>query len=114
MRKQISIWMSLILMSLLVFAGCGVQQEVAEETETTGVSITLLNIKSEINEQMEALAQAYQAETGVEVKIMNVPAGVDAQATLKGYYLSDQMPDIIACEAAGFSNWEGLLMDMSD
>ena len=114
MRKQMSIWMSLILIGTLVFAGCGKQQETGEETETTGVSITLLNIKSEIKEQLETLAQTYQAETGVEVKIMNVPAGVDAQATLKGYYLSDQMPDIIACEAAGFSNWEGLLMDMSD
>ncbi len=48
------------------------------------------------------------------MNIITVQSGVDAQATLKGYYLSDQMPDIIACESSGFGNWEGLLVDMSD
>ena len=63
---------------------------------------------------MDALAKQYEAETGVKVNVISVQSGVDAQATLKGYYLSDQMPDIIACESSGFSNWEGLLVDMSD
>ncbi|QFJ55174.1 ABC transporter substrate-binding protein [Pseudobutyrivibrio xylanivorans] len=114
--KNLSRWMlCLVITGGMLFTGCSSQvAEVTEEEEAAGGTITLLNIKSEINEQMETLAKAYQAETGVEVKIMNVPAGVDAQATLKGYYLSDQMPDIIACEASGFSNWEGLLVDMSD
>ncbi len=103
------------MLSCTVFGGCG-QKNAADgeaEAQSEPATITLLNAKSEVNSQIEALAQQYQKETGVTVNVIVVPAGVDAQATLKGYYLSDQMPDIIACEAAGFSNWEGLLVDMS-
>ncbi len=116
MRKLLAVLLGGLMISSVLLSGCGKKEEATTEAEATGeaASITMVNIKSEINTQLEELAKAYQAETGVEVKIMNVPAGVDAQATLKGYYLSDQMPDIIACEAAGFSNWEGLLADMSD
>ncbi len=98
-----------------VLNGCG-KTEVetsAPEQPFTG-TLRLLNIKSEVNDQLVSLGKQYQQETGVGVEVLSVPAGVDAQATLKGYYLSDQMPDIIACEASGFSNWEGLLVDMSD
>ncbi|MBR5636985.1 MAG: ABC transporter substrate-binding protein [Pseudobutyrivibrio sp.] len=117
MRKHFSVVMCLLLIATSVFTGCGKQKEAASGDAgdtSAGGSITMVNIKSEINSQVEELAKAYQAATGVEVKVINVPAGVDAQATLKGYYLSDQMPDIIACEASGFGNWEGLLVDMSD
>lgn len=105
-----------VLVGGLLCTSCGkVETEVAEEEAgAPSGSITLLNIKSEVNEQIESLAAAYTAETGIEVKVMGIGAGVDAQSTLKGYYLSDQMPDIIACEASGFGNWEGLLVDMSD
>lgn len=114
MKRLYSILFAIVLVAGL-FAGC----KKADGGETAGgeesaKSITLLNVKSEVNAQIESLAAAYTAETGVEVKVLAVSAGVDASATLKGYYLSDQMPDIIACEASGFGNWEGLLVDMSD
>ena len=103
------------LLALSILSGCGkVDEGTTEEASTFSGTIRVLNIKSEVSEQMSALAKQYQKETGIAVEIMDVPAGVDAQATLKGYYLSDQMPDIIACEASGFSNWEGLLVDLSD
>lgn len=99
---------------MLIASGCGQDKEVEAGVEGSAGSITLLNIKNEVASQMEALAKQYEAETGVKVNVISVQSGVDAQATLKGYYLSDQMPDIIACESSGFSNWEGLLVDMSD
>ncbi|SEM05032.1 raffinose/stachyose/melibiose transport system substrate-binding protein [Butyrivibrio sp. ob235] len=110
-RKIISVItaFSLILMS----AGCSKTAQEAEQPAEPG-TITLLNIKSEVGSQIGDLAKEYSKESGVSVNVINVPAGVDAQATLKGYYLSDQMPDIIACEASGFSNWDGLLEDLSD
>ncbi len=97
-----------------VLSGCGQSKEVETEETSSVESISVLNIKSEVGSQMKTLAQQYEQETGIKVNIINVETGVDAQATLKGYYLSDQMPDIIACESAGFGNWEGLLVDMSD
>lgn len=114
MKRFYVLFLSLILVCGL-FAGCkksGGDKEAAQDNSEK--HITLFNVKSEVNTQIEELAAAYTAETGVEVTVLSVQAGVDASATIKGYYLSDQMPDIIACEASGFGNWEGLLVDMSD
>ena len=113
MKKLYSIGLVVFLGLGLILTGCGKETSVSEE-KSGATKLTMLNIKGEVQSQIEELAKTYQQETGVEVEVMGVTAGVDAQAALKGYYLSDQMPDIIACEAAGFGNWEGLLMDMSD
>ncbi len=99
---------------ICITSGCGQSKEVESDASESVSSISLLNIKSEVASQMEALAKQYEAETGIKVNVISVQSGVDAQATLKGYYLSDQMPDIIACESSGFGNWKGLLVDMSD
>ena len=118
MKKLNAGLLSLLLGLSICISGCGktsgdnAQKDASAQGENQ--SITLLNIKGEIQSQVESLASAYEAETGVKVNVLGVSAGVDAQATLKGYYLSDQMPDIIACEVASFANWEGLLVDMSD
>ena len=115
MRKHGIFFLVVILSMCSILSGCGQKaKETAQETGSFTETLRVLNTKSEVNEQINALAQKYTQETGIAVEIIEVPAGVDAQATLKGYYLSDQMPDIIACEAAGFSNWEGLLVDLSD
>ena len=105
------------ILACTLLSACGAKPEVEETAvEETAQSLRMLNIKSEVNSQIEALAAQYEKETGVHVEVIGVDAGggTDSQALLKGYYLSDQMPDIIACEAAGFGNWEGLLVDMSD
>ncbi|MCR4695646.1 MAG: ABC transporter substrate-binding protein [Pseudobutyrivibrio sp.] len=79
------------------------------------VVVTVLNNKEEVSSQLNSLASAFNAsQTGIKVEIQSVYAGVDVQSTLKGYYLAGKMPDIITCEVAGFANWEGLLVDLSD
>ncbi len=106
-----------IVTACMILSACGKAPEVKETAvEEAGKSIRMLNIKSEVNSQIEALAAQYEKERGVHVEVIGVDAssGTDSQALLKGYYLADQMPDIIACESAGFGNWEGLLVDMSD
>ncbi len=114
MKKYCSIPLAMILTLTCILSGCGKSEEMETDAAASVDSLSLLNIKSEVGSQMQTLAQQYEKETGIKVNIINVQSGVDAQATLKGYYLSDQMPDIIACESAGFGNWEGLLVDMSD
>ncbi len=103
-----------VMAAMCITSGCGQSKEVEADTTASIGSISLLNVKSEVDSQIKALASQYEKETGVKVNVLTVASGVDAQATLKGYYLSDQMPDIIACESSGFGNWEGLLVDMSD
>lgn len=113
-RKACSILLSTILGASLLLGGCSANSTGSSNVETSEKTITLLNGKSEIAAQLQELADAYKAESGVTVEVETIGAGVDAQATLKGYYLADQMPDIFVCEGASFENWEGLLVDMSD
>ncbi len=85
-----------------------------ESPAGTNTTIKLFNGKAEVGQQIQALADKYKAETGVTVEVESAQSGVDVQATLKAYYLSDKMPDIFVCESSSFANWEGLLEDMSD
>ncbi len=114
MRKGHVFALAALMTVVCIASGCGQSKEVEADASSGANYISLLNIKSEVDSQLKTLAQQYQKETGITVNVVSVQSGVDAQATLKGYYLSDQMPDIIACESSGFSNWEGLLVDMSD
>ena len=79
-----------------------------------GESIRLVNGKIEIDKQMKKLAEMYEEETGVHVEIESMGGGIDIQGTLKGYYQSDNMPDIFVNNGTDFTNWKGLLVDMSD
>ena len=122
MKRKLAL---LVLASAVTFScvlsGCGKNKSAndndaasdSSDADMSQQSITLINSKSEVSDQISELASAYRSETGVTVNVINIPSGVDAQATVKGLYLSDQMPDIISCEAASFSNWDGLLVDMS-
>ena len=77
-------------------------------------SIRLVNGKIEIDAQLKKLAEMYEGETGVHVEIESMGGGIDIQGTIKGYYQSDNMPDIFVNNGTDFLNWEGLLVDMSD
>ena len=59
-----------------------------------GDSIRLVNGKIEIDAQLKKLAEMYEKETGTKVEIESMGGGIDIQGTLKGYYQSDNMPDI--------------------
>ncbi len=137
MRKKV---LSVVLtgtMAAMMLAGCGgsssststsgtntsgstTSQAASSATTSTGSSssggsLRLVNGKIEVDAQLKELAQAYKDETGVEVQIESMGGGVDIQGTLKGYYQSDNMPDIFVCGgSADFSNWTGMLADMSD
>lgn len=84
-------------------------------TSAAADEIRLVNGKIEVDAQLKKLAEMYKEETGVDVTIESMGGGIDIQGTLKGYYQSDNMPDIfVNGGATDFANWEGLLVDMSD
>lgn len=123
-RKPTALILSAVLFAT-VFSACGGSgsaaktdssaKETSSSGETSGkaTEISLFNGKSEIADQLLDLAAAYEAKTGVKVNVETAAAGVDSQAKLKAYFLSDKMPDIFVCESSGFENWEGLLADLS-
>ena len=106
----------LLITCIILLSACG---KTSGETnsvgaETSVTTIRVVNIKSEVGSQMTSLAKAFNSsQSNIIVEIETIPSGVDVQSTLKGYYLADNMPDIISCEAAGFAKWEGLLVDLS-
>lgn len=80
-----------------------------------GDTIRLVNGKIEVDAQLKKLAEMYEEETGVKVEIESLGGGIDIQGTIKGYYQSDNMPDIfVNGSGSDFANWEGMLVDMSD
>ena len=80
-----------------------------------GDTIRLVNGKVEVDAQFKKLAEMYEKETGTKVEIESMGGGVDIQGTLKGYYQSDNMPDIfVNGGSTDFANWDGKLVDMSD
>lgn len=80
-----------------------------------GDSIRLVNGKIEVDAQLKKLAEMYEKETGTKVEIESMGGGIDIQGTLKGYYQSDNMPDIfVNGGGTDFANWTDLLVDMSD
>ena len=74
-----------------------------------GDSIRLVNGKIEIDAQLKKLAEMYEKETGTKVEIESMGGGIDIQGTLKGYYQSDNMPDIfVNGGGTDFANWTDL------
>ncbi len=86
-----------------------------ETTAASGEAIRLVNGKIEIDKQLKELVLKYQEETGQEVIIESIGGGADIQATVKGYYQSGNMPDIIVIGGKGdFKTWADLAADLSD
>ncbi len=115
MKKMKAI--SILLVSMLVICSCGASdsQPETETEESTVTTVRVINSKAEVSSQMEDLATAFNnSQDSIVVEIETIQSGVDIQSTIKGYYLADNMPDIISCESSGFEKWEGLLVDLSD
>ena len=115
MKKMKTI--SILLVSMLVICSCGASdsQPETETEESTVTTVRVINSKAEVSSQMEDLATAFNnSQDSIVVEIETIQSGVDIQSTIKGYYLADNMPDIISCESSGFEKWEGLLVDLSD
>ena len=112
MKKRIASFLIMSFCLCQILSGCGSKE--ASKKKASTKTITLLNGKAEVKSQMEELAEAYTKKTGVKVKIETPGSGVDIQATLKGYYLADKMPDIFVCEGSAFESWKGLCADLSD
>ncbi len=90
--------------------------EAAETSDASGSQgeIRLLNGKPEIDDQLQAMAAAYEEETGNVVTVETIGGDTNASDELKKMYQADNMPDIFVIEANQASSWEGMLADLSD
>ncbi len=125
MKKKVIATLLATAMVSSLLAGCGAAApageapaadtaDAAAPAETPEGGIRLVNNKVEVDEGLKKLAKAYEEKTGVPVVIESLGGGIDTQATLKGYYQADNMPDIFVFEGdIHYPTWEGLLADLS-
>lgn len=73
--------------------------EAAEAAESTGVSITILNSKTEIQTQFEEMAEAYSAKTGVNVEVYNADTDTTVSSQVATRYASNDPYTITMVDA---------------
>ena len=95
----------LVLAMLLLFGGCGKEEEKG--------TVYYLNFKPEAAETWEEIAEAYTAETGVEVKILTAANG-NYEQTLKAEIAKRDAPTIFQINGpVGYNTWKNYCEDLS-
>lgn len=98
MMKKIALLLLVMLLSLnMVFASGST--EASADAGTEGTKIVLFQHKTEIYDQLEAMAEAYEAETGVEVEVWRI-SGTDYYTNLTTYMSSGTGPTIFTLRSA--------------
>lgn len=89
-----------------ILSGCGEKKEEA--------SVYYLNFKPEAAKTWEAIAEAYTAETGVEVKVLTAASG-NYEQTLKAEIAKRDAPTLFQINGpVGYTNWKYYCMDLSN
>ena len=125
MKKTIALMLALLLCAAAL-AGCAQQTEptpsapAQESAAPSGQpspsganSIYFLNFKPEIADAYAALAAAYQAETGIKVKVETAASGTYEQ-TLRSEIAKSEAPTIFQINGpVGYRNWVDYCADLS-
>lgn len=109
MKKLLSALFALVL----VLAGCGSTGS-SEDGNMADGTITIFNLKVEIDQQLKDYAAKWSAETGIPVEVKSVGGGADYGAALQAEFQSGNEPDIFVASGAGdFEQWSDTVYDMS-
>lgn len=101
--KKAAVLTMTALMAVGALAGCGKKKE----------SIYFLNFKPEIAEVYDKIAKDYEAETGIEVKVVTAASGTYEQ-TLKSEVAKKDAPTIFQINGpVGYSSWKDYCADIS-
>ena len=94
------------LATVALLSGCGEKEEVG--------SVYYLNFKPEAADTWEEIAEAYTAETGVEVKILTAASG-NYEQTLKAEIAKRDAPTLFQINGpVGYATWKNFCEDLSD
>ncbi len=110
MKKILS---TVLTASLLagVFVGCS-SNNTNKNTENKVVKV--FQLKVEINDALQQLAEKYEEETGVKVEVTSVGGGADYGAALKAEFQKGTEPDIFMIQGAGdLEVWSHKVDDLS-
>lgn len=95
--------------AVLVLAGCA-----GSGGGSSANSLTIFNLKPEIDEALKKYAADYEAETGVKVTIKTCGGGCDYGAQLRSEFQSGSEPDIFVIQGENdYIDWEHKIADLS-
>lgn len=121
--------MGIILAGVMLFgvlAGCGENRNGAENSDTgsdtttgaatrSGVQLTFLNSKSEIQTQLEAIAKEYEALTGVPIEVYATTEGASPFETIQKKYSAGDPPTLAMLDSTDIYTIAGEKgIDLSD
>lgn len=125
MKKKVKKMLGLLLACAFILTGCGGNDEGNngnQNTDTppqpnTNVSsvkeIYFLNFKPEIADQYKDVAEAYEEETGIKVKVVTAASGTYEQ-TLKSEVAKKNAPAIFQINGPiGYQSWKDYCADLS-
>lgn len=101
------------------FVGCGSKENSDDATstsanETTETEIYFLNFKPEIADVYKKIAEDYESETGVKVKVETAASGTYEQ-TLKSEIAKKDAPTIFQINGpVGYESWKDYCLDLKD
>lgn len=110
LKKKIS-W--LLSAAMVVSLAVGAAPVSAEEASTYDGTIRWLNYKPEVADAMQKVAEAYTAETGIDVQIETAASG-QYESTLTARMDSSDAPAIFVIDSANMLNtWKDYISDLS-
>lgn len=105
MKRRIKSVLALAACALLL-CSCAAKKE--------EVSVYYLNFKPEAADVWERIAEEYEKETGIEVKILTAASG-NYEQTLKAEIAKRDMPTLFQINGpVGYSTWKNYCADLSD
>ena len=112
LKKYLTIALSAV-MATAVLTGCSSSSDDAAKKDDKG-SVYYLSFKPEQEEQWKKVAETYEKETGVEVKVVTAASG-KYEETLKSEIAKDDAPTLFQINGpVGYQNWKEYTADLKD
>lgn len=101
------------VMSTVALTACSSSSDDQSASDTEG-SVYYLNFKPESEEQWKKIAEDYEKETGVEVKVVTAASGTYEQ-TLKSEIAKEDAPTLFQINGpVGYESWKEYCVDLKD
>ncbi len=111
MKKRLLGTLLSMVLTISALAGCGSADK--QEDSDTG-SVYYMNFKPEVAEVWEEIAEVYEQETGVKVKVVTA-AGGNYESTLKSEIVKSDAPTLFQINGPiGYQAWKDYCADLSD
>lgn len=108
-KRRISFALVCVLMISLL-SGCGKDDK---DKDTVG-NVYYLNFKPEVSEYWESIAEIYQQETGISVKVVTAASNT-YESTLMSEMDKSAAPTLFQINGpVGYQNWKDYCMDLSE